>query len=64
MILRRHLRQRLAEYYAQPADRVVGGLGSGSRSAPRIDFSSLLNRWHWKRKYRECSHRAAFWKKR
>ncbi|KAL9191539.1 hypothetical protein ACHAXT_001245 [Thalassiosira profunda] len=49
-LLRRYLCQRLAEYYAQPADRVVGSVGA---KTPRcIDFSSLLNEWHWKRTYR------------
>ena len=49
-LLRRYLCQRLAEYYAQPADKVVGSV---SATTPRcIDFSSLLNEWHWKRTYR------------
>ena len=46
MLLRRYLCKRLADYYSQPADSVVG-------FAPKtIDFSLLLNEWHWKRTYK------------
>ncbi|KAL7542562.1 hypothetical protein ACHAXR_011880 [Thalassiosira sp. AJA248-18] len=45
-LLRRYLCKRLAEYYSQPADKVVG-------TGPRcIDFGSLFNEWHWKHKYK------------
>jgi SAM-dependent MidA family methyltransferase len=37
--------KRLAEYYAQPSNKVIG-------SAPSIRLSSLLGEWHWRRVYR------------
>ena len=63
ILLRRYLCKRLSEYYAQPADKVVGSVGVGvgvgtdwsSQIASRrggIIFSSLINEWHWKYTYR------------
>ena len=46
MILRRHIGRRLAEYYAQPANQVVGTISTES-----VDFQSILGEWHWKRVY-------------
>jgi hypothetical protein len=43
--VRRYIGRRLSEYYAQPADRVVGK-SSGAASA---NLSSLLGEWHWRR---------------
>lgn len=47
ILLRRYICKRLAEYYAQPAERVIG------KSPRSINFSSLLNEWHWKQKYKQ-----------
>jgi len=46
MLLARHyVSRRLAAYYAQPAQAVVGS------PANAIDFRSLWGEWHWKRLY-------------
>ena len=48
-VSRRYVGKRLAEYYAQPADRVVG-------SSPGVDksnLSSLLGEWQWRRLFRK-----------
>ncbi len=49
-ILRKYLCKRLSEYYSQPADMVVGSVGAHNRHG--INFSSLLNEWHWKYTYK------------
>jgi len=54
MLLRRYVGRRLAEYYAQPPERVVG---STSLSNGTIDFSSLLGEWHWRWIYRRLYRR-------
>jgi SAM-dependent MidA family methyltransferase len=46
MILRRHIGKRLAAYYAQPANQVVGTISNES-----VDFRQILGEWHWKRIY-------------
>jgi hypothetical protein len=43
MLVRREVGRRLAEYYAQSADAVVGSTGVAS-----IGLSSLWGEWHWK----------------
>ena len=48
-VTRRHVGRRLAEYYAQPADLVVGT----SPAVDKFDLSSLLGEWHWKRAFRK-----------
>ena len=53
IILRRYLCQRLSEYYSQPAEKVVGSVGVGASKRHGINFSSLLNEWHWKYTYRQ-----------
>jgi hypothetical protein len=45
MLVRQFVGKRLAEYYAQPSNKVVG-------STPSIRLSSLLGEWHWRRVYR------------
>ena len=45
-LLRRHIGQRLAAYYAQPSEVVVGSAASPP------DFRRLLGEWHWKQVYR------------
>lgn len=44
-LVRRYIGRRLSEYYAQPADRVVGK----SSGAAAANLSSLLGEWHWRR---------------
>lgn len=44
-VLRRYIGKRLADYYAQPADKVVGK-SAGIQSA---NLSRLLGEWHWRR---------------
>lgn len=53
IILRRYICKRLNEYYSQPSDSVVGSISNHS-STPRsgINFTSLLNEWHWKYTYK------------
>ena len=52
VLLRRYLCKRLSEYYSQPADKVVGCIGSdGALSSHHINFSSLFNEFHWKHTY-------------
>jgi hypothetical protein len=40
MLVRHFVGKKLAEYYSQPASKVVG-------SMPTIKLSSLLGKWHW-----------------
>jgi Putative S-adenosyl-L-methionine-dependent methyltransferase len=57
MLVRRLLHQRLAAYYAQSADAVVGSVNLASNTAgPAITasplaLSRLWGQWHWKRLY-------------
>ena len=48
-LLRRYVGRRLAEYYAQPADRVVGT----STGVDSSNLSSLLGQWHWRRLFKK-----------
>lgn len=41
--LRRYIANRLADYYAQPPNHVVGSFSKD------INYKSLLGEWHWKR---------------
>ncbi len=59
VLLRRYLCKRLSEYYSQPADRVIGSIDANSgaininnKQGSSVDFSSLINEWHWKRTYK------------
>lgn len=45
MLLRHYIHQRLQQYYAQAADRVVGGVGTP------IAFGTLWGQWGWNRAY-------------
>lgn len=45
MLLRRYIGRRLSEYYAQPADAVVGK----SVGAESAQLSRLFGEWHWRR---------------
>lgn len=53
ILLRRYLCKRLSDYYSQPANAVVGSIESASFTRWTIDFSSLINEWHWKRTYKK-----------
>ena len=56
-ILRRYICKRLAEYYAQPADNVVG-----CTSQKNINFGTLFNEWHWKQTYKRVyNERQGMW---
>lgn len=44
-LVRRYIGGRLADYYAQPADRVVGRTSIGEDGR----LSSLMGEWHWRR---------------
>jgi hypothetical protein len=48
-LVRKYVGRRLAEYYAQPADRVVGR----SSGVDHSNLSSLLGEWHWRRVFRK-----------
>ena len=45
--LRRHIAQRLGDYYAQPSNLVVGA------PLQTVNFRNLLGEWHWRRIYRK-----------
>jgi hypothetical protein len=47
-LVRRYVGKRLAEYYAQPADRVVGR----STTEDSQNLSSLFGEWHWRRVFK------------
>lgn len=47
MLVRKFIGQRLAEYYAQPANAVVGGTTAAS-----VPLRRLLGEWHWRRVYK------------
>jgi SAM-dependent MidA family methyltransferase len=49
MLVRQFVGARLAAYYSQRSDAVVG-----SAMASPISFSSLLGEWHWKRVYQQA----------
>jgi SAM-dependent MidA family methyltransferase len=53
ILLRKYLCKRLSDYYSQPANAVVGSIESASFTRKTIDFSSLINEWHWKRTYKK-----------
>lgn len=44
-LTRKFVSARLSEYYAQPADKVVGV----SAAIPKDNLSSHLGQWHWRR---------------
>lgn len=46
-LLRRHIAQRLGDYYAQPSNFVVGA------PLQTVDFQNLLGEWHWRRIYQK-----------
>ena len=48
-LLRRYVGKRLADYYAQPSDRVVGR----SAGVDSSNLSSLLGQWHWRRVFKK-----------
>jgi hypothetical protein len=48
-LVRRYVGKRLAEYYAQPADRVVGR----STTEDSNNLSSLFGEWHWRRVFKK-----------
>lgn len=47
-LVRRVIHRQLADYYAQPANLVVGQATGSSKN-----LSSLLGEWHWKRVFRK-----------
>lgn len=49
MILRKFLNQRLSNYFSQPSKLVVGSI----KDNKPINFSYLLNSWHWNRTYQK-----------
>jgi hypothetical protein len=56
MLVRKFIGRRLAEYYAQPANAVVGSTSttatSSSSSSSAVDMGRLLGEWHWRRVYK------------
>ena len=48
MLLRKFVSQRLAAYYSQPANTVVGATTLATSTKSSIAFSSLLGELHWK----------------
>jgi hypothetical protein len=48
-LVRSYVGKRLAEYYAQPADRVVGHSSGVNKS----NLSGLLGEWHWRRIFKK-----------
>jgi SAM-dependent MidA family methyltransferase len=56
MLLRRYIAKRLADYYAQPSNLVVGS------AAQPLNFKSLWGEWHWKRVHRDLyEHQHGQW---
>lgn len=57
MLVRKFIGRRLAEYYAQPANAVVGSTStttsSSSSSSPSVNLGRLLGEWHWRRVYKQ-----------
>jgi hypothetical protein len=58
MLVRKFIGQRLAEYYAQPANAVVGSTStytatSTSPSESLVQLGRLLGEWHWRRVYKQ-----------
>jgi hypothetical protein len=47
MLLRQYLGRRLAAYYSQPSNAVVGSINDDDG----INFSRLFGDWHWRRVY-------------
>ena len=57
-LVRRYVGKRLAEYYAQPANRVVGT----STGVDNSNLSSLLGAWHWQRLFKKLyAEREGHW---
>lgn len=57
-LVRRHVGQQLAAYYAQPANLVVGK----STLVDESNLSSLMGEWHWKRVFqRMYDEREGHW---
>jgi hypothetical protein len=57
MLVRKFIGRRLAEYYAQPANAVVGSTNttatSLSSSSSSVNLGRLLGEWHWRRVYKQ-----------
>jgi hypothetical protein len=57
MLVRKFIGRRLAEYYAQPANAVVGSTSttttSSSSSSSSVNLGRLLGEWHWRRVYKQ-----------
>jgi hypothetical protein len=57
MLVRKFIGRRLAEYYAQPANAVVGSTStttaSSSSSSSSVNLGRLLGEWHWRRVYKK-----------
>jgi hypothetical protein len=57
MLVRKFIGRRLAEYYAQPANAVVGSTSttttSSSSSSSSVNLGRLLGEWHWSRVYKQ-----------
>lgn len=47
MLVRRYIGKRLADYYAQPSNSVVGSMPS----LESVQLSALWGEWHWRRLY-------------
>lgn len=56
-LVRRVVGQRLAKYYAQPSDRVVG-----KSTGEPVSLSSLWGEWHWRRVFqKQYEEREGHW---
>jgi hypothetical protein len=52
MLVRKFIGRRLAEYYAQPANAVVGSTSTTTTSSS-VNLGRLLGEWHWRRVYKQ-----------
>jgi hypothetical protein len=54
MLVRKFIGRRLAEYYAQPANAVVGSTSTTTTSSSSsVNLGWLLGEWHWRRVYKQ-----------
>jgi hypothetical protein len=53
MLVRKFISRRLAEYYAQPANAVVGSTSTTTSSSSPVNLGRLLGEWHWRRVYKK-----------
>ena len=53
MLVRKYIGARLASYYAQPSEKVVGSLPKTESIKNSINFKALFGEYHWKRVFKQ-----------